>query len=268
MFTNCDDDDGWWKLGDPLITDDDETKYNDPNYRYIMFDGDYFEHGYGPAADRKVNWVFDHVDEVANGGGEHRESSIVLGLNIGEAGLTLLDSRVVDAPPAIYFPGEYGFTARIVSRSGDILAEQGFPDPRIIQVELGNKGPAQIDSTDFVLVLPYFGLIDRAEIIDTRTGVELLSVDLSFYASLENVPPVANAGPDVRIECLSPDGSSVQLDAAGSSDPDGDELTYKWAGPFGAAYGVNPTVVIPLVPIPSRSLQMMEMAEAPSTRWS
>ena len=43
-----------------------------------------------------------------------------------------------------------------------------------------------------------------------------------------NQPPVADAGSDQTVECTGPDGASVALDASGSSDDDGDDLTFTW----------------------------------------
>jgi hypothetical protein len=41
--------------------------------------------------------------------------------------------------------------------------------------------------------------------------------------------PVANAGADILAECTGPGNTSVQLDCTGSSDPDGDALTFSWS---------------------------------------
>jgi len=43
-----------------------------------------------------------------------------------------------------------------------------------------------------------------------------------------NQPPVADAGDDQTVECTSSAGCLVTLDGSGSSDPDGDTLSYTW----------------------------------------
>ncbi len=58
-----------------------------------------------------------------------------------------------------------------------------------------------------------------------------------------NAAPVANAGPDQSVAQTS-GATQVTLNGSGSTDPDGDTLTYAWAGPFngGTATGATPTV--------------------------
>ncbi|MDN5746803.1 MAG: PKD domain-containing protein, partial [Nocardioidaceae bacterium] len=52
-----------------------------------------------------------------------------------------------------------------------------------------------------------------------------------------NRAPVADAGADQRVTA----GTSVQLDATGSSDPDGDELTYSWTQASGPSVSLSST---------------------------
>ena len=62
-----------------------------------------------------------------------------------------------------------------------------------------------------------------------------------------NSPPTAEAGPNVTVEA----GASIELDATGSSDPDGDSLSYQWtqvSGPDAQIRGAGSSVAYALAP--------------------
>ena len=61
------------------------------------------------------------------------------------------------------------------------------------------------------------------------------------YSLVTNEPPVANAGLDQIVEARGLT-TSVILNGSGSSDPDGNSLSYLWVGDFGTITGVNPNV--------------------------
>jgi hypothetical protein len=61
-----------------------------------------------------------------------------------------------------------------------------------------------------------------------------------------NRVPAAAAGSDRSVEAGSSAGAVVSLDASGSSDPDGDVLSYTWTGPFGTLTGATIAPVVPL----------------------
>jgi len=70
-----------------------------------------------------------------------------------------------------------------------------------------------------------------------------------FQIVSNNTPPVANAGPDAEVECDSHSGTSVTLDGTGSSDVDGDPLTYSWSASgitFDDPTSATPTATFPL----------------------
>jgi hypothetical protein len=64
--------------------------------------------------------------------------------------------------------------------------------------------------------------------------------------AVTNRPPVAAAGVDQIVEATSQAGAIVMLADAGSSDPDGDTLSFSWTGPFGTLTGKTITPTLPL----------------------
>ncbi len=96
--------------------------------------------------------------------------------------------------------------------------------------------------------------VDATVSLNTTSKIICADVSsLSAFAIFEpeaNQPPVAHAGPDQTVGCGSPTGTLVTLNGSGSSDPDGDALTFSWTGAFpeggGTVTGVNPAVTLPL----------------------
>jgi hypothetical protein len=69
------------------------------------------------------------------------------------------------------------------------------------------------------------------------------------FAITINTPPTADAGTDLVYECTSPTTTPVPLNGSGSSDPDGDTLTYSWTAPgvsFDNPFSATPTGQFPI----------------------
>ena len=74
---------------------------------------------------------------------------------------------------------------------------------------------------------------------DGKGGMDSDTVEITV-----NQAPVADAGPDQVVTVVSGDTAMVTLDGSGSSDLDGDPLTFTWTNAFGAVMGATPTVTL------------------------
>ncbi len=102
-------------------------------------------------------------------------------------------------------------------------------------------GDNEVGLSDFVLFLDSFGATTSSADWDPRFDLDsngeiglsdfVLFLDSFGRTATANSPPVADAGPDQAV----PVGSTVQLDGSGSTDADGDQLSYSWIAPEGIA---------------------------------
>jgi streptogramin lyase len=94
--------------------------------------------------------------------------------------------------------------------------------------------------------LKIVAVFTRSSTDDDENGVNDSPI-LYDLTKAHNQPPVADAGPDQKVEQTSYEGAKVTLDGSGSTD-DGfiEPLTYTWTWDGSSAEGFNPTVVLPL----------------------
>ncbi|MFH1723279.1 MAG: PKD domain-containing protein [Elusimicrobiota bacterium] len=71
-----------------------------------------------------------------------------------------------------------------------------------------------------------------------------------------NQPPTADAGEDQTLEAAAGCVADATLDASGSSDPDGDALSYTWESFFGAQSGPDPAFTLQL-PLGEHSITLI-----------
>jgi len=114
-----------------------------------------------------------------------------------------------------------------------------FPDPTMIKL-------LHYEDTDGDGVADAW--VDRTTSVDTVNKVVCATVtSFSLFAPFQavNRPPLANAGPDQRLECAG-GGARATLDGSASSDPDGDSLRFEWRDEEGRVVGRAAAVTLDL----------------------
>ncbi len=170
-----------------------------------------------------------------------------------DAHLLAIDAR---DPGRVYVNSQYAglFARDFLSISGGVTAVNGSP---LAGVTIGGLPGDPVTDTDgyYYAEVPsdWSGsavpMLSGYRFVPAETAyTQVVTSQIANYtASPSNQSPVANAGPDQSLSCGVP-SMAVTLNGSGSSDPDGDPLTYTWregqdiiAGPI-----AEPSVLVAL----------------------
>jgi hypothetical protein len=222
QFTTCEG--GFFKLGDPTLASD-ALRNADPNFQFIMSDGNFFANGWGDAATWQIQTVLGDLAVRAElpMPEPSAEQALVLDLSFDASGVTVADANFLVSPAPNKHVGSTRFEARLRASDGTLLGAFGFEDPRVVKGERGPQSAAPLATADLQLVVPYYFNIAYAEIVDKLTQTVVASEDLTLFAFVTPGPTGFAGGPYVVNE-----GDAVTLDASASSSPNGGITRYEW----------------------------------------
>jgi hypothetical protein len=130
---------------------------------------------------------------------------------------------------------------QITGVDGNISADPLFVDPLNGNYHL-RAGSPSVDAGDNTAPGLTESDLDGNRRISDGDHDGIARIDMG----VDELGPLANAGPDQIVQCSSPNGTQVALDGTGSSAPDPDTVIFTWTGAFGTATGPTPTVTLPL----------------------
>ena len=130
---------------------------------------------------------------------------------------------------------------------GQTTVPAGLTD--VVGISAGQfaSGAVKADGSVVVWGSNLTGQLSAPTLTNTSQIVMGLFHALALEGGPPNDPPTADAGPDLVLEATGPATTDVSLDGSGSSDPNGDALTYSWSvDGVEVATGVTPTVALPV----------------------
>lgn len=214
----------------------------------------------GPGADGLV-FVVQTVSNTAGGAGggigyQGLDNSVGIEFDTWDNGEISGNHVGIDFDGSVTSTGSTNIVTRM--NDGNVwhawVDYNGATDVLEVRLAQSNVRPAlatlSLNSVDLPTVL---GATDAFVGFTSGTGAAWGNHDIRSWTFIStfnpvgvNEPPVADAGPDQTV-AQTPGGTEVTLDGTGSTDPDGDTLTYFWTGPFngGTMTGATPTVTFP-----------------------
>jgi hypothetical protein len=186
-----------------------------------------------------------HAIQIAlEQGGSRTSLDIIMEVNGG---------LVNNAPPTCSSSGSINNTGAVgqlfsISATGTdpegnnlTINHQGIPGGSTLSPANGTLAPSPATATwSYTPTTP--GETHAVTLTFTDDGNQTCQTSFTL-STPDNQAPVANAGVDQIIEQTGPGAVSVVLNGSGSTDPDGDALTYAWSG-GASATGATPTVLL------------------------
>ena len=158
---------------------------------------------------------------------------------VDQINVSSLDLSEVDET---YKPGE------VISKYAYLVNAMGTGNFTLEFTDIVRANTIKVYKIDPTSTLPNQWVeLDYTTTADTVTFTMAAGDPSVVFAGPANTPPIADAGPDQTVCAIPPATTAmVTLDGSGSYDPDADPLTYNWTWDGNTAYGVNPTVELPL----------------------